>query len=157
VVLQLSGVLRVRLATAILVAVMLWPFAQHAIVRHFEMDPWAFFGFAMYSVPNLRVNVRAARLEAADPGAAPDWNAISIGSYAALTEFAVRRARWGRWLPPDRVAQELFAAQPDLPGLMIRVRRWELSRESARLEPRDSDYFYQPPGLPLAATTSSSR
>ena len=39
------------------------------------------------------------------------------------------------------------AEQPELPGLLIRVRRWVIDRDSARLQPRDRDYRYFPPGL----------
>lgn len=142
--------LRIRLATGLVVFVLLWPPVQHVAARTFELDPWAFFGFAMYAVPNLRVNVRAARLASLDPHAEPDWNAISPVSYAALRSFAERRARWGRLLAPDNVARELFAAQPDLPGLLIRVRRWVIAPESSRLEPRDTDYRFAPPGRALS-------
>ena len=27
-----------------------WPLIHHGVTRHFHMDPWSFFGFAMYSV-----------------------------------------------------------------------------------------------------------
>ena len=70
--------------------------------------PWAFFGFAMYAVPNLRVNVRAARLASLDPHVEPDWNAISPALYGVMREYALRRQRFGRLLPPDRsIAQPL--------------------------------------------------
>lgn len=142
----MSTALRVRLATLILAGVVVWPLIQHGVVRAYHLDPWAFFGWAMYATPNMRVNVRAARLDAPEPDARPDWNAISVGSYGAMRAFAERRGRWGDLLPPDALARELFAAQTDLPGVLIRVRRWELSRETSRLVPSDTDYFYAPPG-----------
>ncbi len=163
----MSTSLRVRLATLLLVSVLAWPPIQHGLARMYDLDAWAFFGWAMYAVPNLRVNVRAARLEAPAAGpkapaagpkapaagprapagdASPDWNAISVGSYGALRAFAERRGRWGALLPPDTLARDLFRAQPDLPGVLIRVRRWEISTETSRLVPSDTDYVYAPPG-----------
>jgi hypothetical protein len=142
VVLQLSTRLRIRLASALLVAVMVWPSVHFLLVRSYQLDPWAFFGFAMYSVPNLRVNVRAAGLETPDPNAAPDWNAIPISSYPLLNDFAAARSRWGRLLPPDDLARKLFEKHSHLPALLIRVRRWHIAPESALLEPIDSDYFF---------------
>ncbi len=149
----MSTSLRVRLATLLLASVLAWPPIQHGLARMYDLDAWAFFGWAMYAVPNLRVNVRAARLEAPAAGpkapagdASPDWNAISVGSYGALRAFAERRGRWGALLPPDTLARDLFRAQPDLPRVLIRVRRWEISTETSRLVPSDTDYVYAPPG-----------
>ena len=156
----MSSPLRIGLATLLLALVLVWPPIQHGLVRAYDLDAWAFFGWAMYAVPNLRVNVRAARLEAPaasrkEPAASgmepaadarPDWNAITVGSYDALRTFAERRGRWGALLPPDTLARDLFRAQPDLPGILIRVRRWEISRETSRLVPSDTDYVYAPPG-----------
>ncbi len=149
----MSSPLRIGLATLLLALVLVWPPIQHGLVRAYDLDAWAFFGWAMYAVPNLRVNVRAARLEAPAASrkelaadASPDWNAISVGSYGALRAFAERRGRWGALLPPDTLARDLFRAQPDLPGILIRVRRWEISRETSRLVPSDTDYVYAPPG-----------
>jgi hypothetical protein len=151
VVLLVTSRLRIRVATGLLFFVLLWPPVQHVAARTIELDPWAFFGFAMYAVPNMRVTVRAARIESpaagrSDAELAPDWNALSPASYKALRAFAERRARWGKLLAPDVLARELFDLQPDLPGLVIRVRRWAIDHESARLEPRDNDYRYAPPG-----------
>ncbi len=141
---------RLRLATALVVLVATWPLVQHGLARRYELDPWAFFGFAMYAVPNLRVTVRAGRLESPESTAEPDWNAISPASYGALREFAERRGRWGRLLEPDDLAERLFAAQPELPAVVIRVRRWEIDGDSSRLKPRDTDYVYAPPGRPVS-------
>ena len=133
---------RRRIAMAVLMASLLWPPFHHVLVRSLELDPWAFFGWSMYAVPNLRLNVRAARIEEV-AGAEPDWNAISPALYGAMREYALRRQRFGRLLPPDGLAEEIFARQPELPGLLIRVRRWVIDRASSRLEARDTDYRYR--------------
>ena len=109
-------------------------------------DRRTIFGWAMYAVPNLRVNVRAARIETPSASAEPDWNAISVASYREMRAFAERRERWGALLPPDRLADKLFRAQPDLPGVLIRVTRWVISDETSRLESENTDYVYAPPG-----------
>jgi hypothetical protein len=133
-------------ATATLITLMIWPPVQHVVTRTAGVDPWSFFGFAMYAVPNLRVTVRAARLDSIEPGTEPDWNAISVGSYRTLREFGERRARFGSFASPDDAARKLFAAQPDLPGIVIRIQRWVIARDSTRLESHDIDLVYAPPG-----------
>jgi len=135
---------RQRLALVALAFLVAWPPVQHAFVRSFDMDPWAFFGFAMYSSPNLRLNVRAASIEPG-PDSVPDWNAIPAGVRDEVHAFALRRSRFGELLPPDALAEAIFASAPELPGVVVRVRRWVLERESARIAFRDRDYRYAPP------------
>ena len=136
----MRGKLRIRLATALLALVCLWPPVQHVLSRKLELDPWSFFGFAMYAVPNLRVTVRAGAL---DPGGGdPDWNAVPVSSYALLREFGERRARFGRLLPPDGLAGALLERHPELPGVVVRIRRWHISPETSRLEPVERDFSY---------------
>ena len=142
--------MRMRLATALLVLVLAWSPVQHRLARVYDLDPWSFFGWAMYSVPNLRVTVRAGSLDDPSSRAEPDWNAISLGSYSALREFAERRGRLGRLLPPDDLAAELFRAQPDLGGLVVRVIRWRIAHDTARIVPANVDYVYAPPGQRVA-------
>jgi hypothetical protein len=131
---------RIRLATALVVAVLLWPPVQHVLSRSLQLDPWSFFGFAMYAVPNFEVSVRAAALDG--PGSEPDWNAVSVSSYSLLRSFGERRARWGLLLRPDVLAEQLLERQPELPGVLVRVRRWRISPETSRLEAVDTDYAY---------------
>jgi len=129
-----------RLATGLLVAVMVWPALHHGLARSLELDPWAFFGFAMYSVPNLKLNVRAAVLAGREDE--PDWNAIPVSDYRLLNQFAERRARFGLLSTPEPLASALFERHPEIPGLLLRVRRWRIGPESSRLEAVDRDYFY---------------
>jgi len=133
-----------RVATGMLAFVIAWPLVQHGLARSLELDPWSFFGFAMYAVPNLKLTVRAAV-----PGAAGeplDWNAVPVSSYGLLREYAERRARFGKLLPPDALAAELLERHPEIPGVVVRIRRWQISGESSRLEAVDSDFAYRREG-----------
>ncbi len=154
VVLQLTTRTRSRIAVGLLAVLAVWPGLHHGLVRGVEIDPWAFFGWSMYAVPNLRINVRAGRVELDASGEmlaeTVDWNAISPHAYRAMRAYAERRAVWGRLLAPDALAEEIFAGQPDLPGVVIRVRRWVIDRDSARIAPRDIDYAYAAPGSLLS-------
>ena len=141
----MSTRLRTRIAALLLAFVVVWPPAQHVLSRSFDMDPWAFFGFAMYAAPNLRTHVRAGILDGAQD-AEPDWNAVPRDVADAIHAYALRRARWGELLPPDGLAAEIFERHPELPGLVVRVRRWVLERGTARIAHRDRDYTFAPPG-----------
>ena len=146
--------IRGRIAVGLLLVLAVWPGLHHVLVRSVEIDPWAFFGWSMYAVPNHRTNVLVGRVEL-DSGSemqagSVDSNAISPRAYRAMRVYAERRERWGRLLPPDALAAEIFAGQPDLPGVVVRVRRWVIDRDSALIAPRDVDYTYARPGLPLS-------
>ena len=132
-----SSRLRKRLATGLLVGVLAWPAAHHMLARGLQLDPWAFFGFAMYSVPNFGVSVRAASLPA--PGAEPDWNAVPVSSYRLLTAYAERRARFGVLAPPDELAADLLERHPGIPSVLVRIRRWRISPETSLIEALDRD------------------
>jgi hypothetical protein len=125
----------------LLCAVLLWPPVHHGLVRSLDLDPWSFFGWSMYAVPNLRLNVRAARLEA---DSAPDWNAISPALYGPMRAYALKRQHWGELLRPDALAEQIFAEHREYAGLLIRVRRWRIDRDSSRVQFRDRDYRYAP-------------
>lgn len=133
---------RMSVALAALAVVVVWPPVHHVLARRCDLDPWSFFGWAMYSVPNLRVNVRAAAL---DTEGNEDWNAISPRLWRPMREYAERRERFGCLLVPDGLAEIIFAAQPELSRLRIRVQRWVIDRESARIAPRNRDYDFSAP------------
>ena len=133
--------LRIRLATALVALILVWPPVQHGLSRTFELDPWSFFGFAMYSVPNFETTVRAGALRG--EGAEPDWNGIPVASYRHLRDYALRRTRWGALLPPDRLAAELLERHDDLDGVVIRIRRYEIDSETERIVARERDHSYR--------------
>jgi hypothetical protein len=135
---------RRRLAIGALAVVLVWPPVHHVLVRTLEIDAWTFFGWSMYAVPNLRLNVRAASV--AGDGTL-DWNAVSLSAWKPMRLYGERRLRWGRLLTPDTLASEIFELQPELPGLLIRVVRFRIDRESARIGSHDTDYVYAPSGL----------
>jgi hypothetical protein len=51
------------LACILLVAVCIWPMAHYGLVRALDLNPWKWFGWAMYTVPPMRVRARAISVE----------------------------------------------------------------------------------------------
>ena len=116
-----------------------WPATHYVLAQRYEFDPWRFFGWAMYTVPDTRVEIYAAEVygEKARP--------IDLASPPALSaarEFAHRRSILGKWAPPHDLAQGLMQHYPEADGMMIQIRRWVLDHDTAMIKPRDTVYRF---------------
>ncbi|HSQ00629.1 MAG TPA: hypothetical protein VL049_25680, partial [Candidatus Dormibacteraeota bacterium] len=52
-----------RLVVSVLAVLALWPLAHRALVWRYDLDPWRFFGWAMYCTPRLPVDVSLFAVE----------------------------------------------------------------------------------------------
>src|SRR5690242_3894312 len=86
-----------------LICFALWPALHHVLVRHFEMNPWKFFGWSMYCVPATFVHVSAFEREGhAD-------HPIDLASIQEkVDEFVHDRWVYGTLLTPRRIAPSIF-------------------------------------------------
>jgi hypothetical protein len=127
-----------RVVFSVLCVFALWPLAHRGLVARYDLDPWRFFGWAMYCQPKLplRVGIDA-------------WRAgvrLSVPETAALANerrrYLARRAVWGSLLPPDDLAQEVLdqAAADDV---RIEVRRLVLDPATSRIVTREQVYRYE--------------
>lgn len=105
----------------------LWPSAQHLLAKRFELNPWKFFGWAMYCTapPEPRVNIWS--LDGTRELALPLLLGRVDGGFGALTKFTDLRRLWGRLYGPDELAQRILAGSPTLPGFRIYVNTVMLS------------------------------
>jgi hypothetical protein len=120
---RVAPVVKRRIALGLLGFVALWPLAHRALVARFELDPWKHSGFAMRraSLPVLAAVLRRRR------AGCPAGQATRLQTRAALDRFRVERLALRRRRPED-VARAMFAARPELTGLVV--------RSSTRLEAR---------------------
>ena len=49
--------LKKKIYVAIAVLLFVWPVCQHALVRTHAINPWRFFGWAMYAVPSPTLRI----------------------------------------------------------------------------------------------------
>lgn len=138
---------RSRLAVASLALLALWPLAHHALAARLQLDPWRYFGFAMYCYPKTDVSVRF--LERRGGQRRP----ISLASLPdslipALRRFRADRLTRGR-LRPDALAPHLWAAS-GAEELVIEVWTLHYDVETARFLERVDDYVYRRPGAVAA-------
>ncbi len=124
-----------KLVVGLLAAMAVWPAVHHLMAVRYAFDPWRFFGWSMYAVPDSRVQVQVAELAGRELRVLdPPPEAVGV--------YAFERAVFGRLLPPDELAMELLAGRPAASGLVIRVRRLVLDPETARIVAEDEIHRY---------------
>ncbi len=127
-----------RLAATLLALCVVWPGIHHALARTYDFDPWKFFGWSMYAVPNPSVDVTVGRIDQGRLEVVVLEGALATNA----AQFASRRAVLGRWLAPDELARQVLAEHPRVDRLVVRVRHWIVDRETARFRPVHDDYGY---------------
>lgn len=117
-----------RMAMGALVLLALWVPSHHVTTRLSGADPWKFFGWAMYTVPNSTVTVRANPLR----GQERIPRLLSPDALAILETYAKRRAVWGKLISPEAMAGRILEHESDLDGLEVILRDWRVDTADAR-------------------------
>ena len=122
-----------RIAALTLAACVVWPPVHYALAALYDFDPWNFFGWAMYAVPDSRVDLRVAVIEEARARVVE----LSPGLREQARAYAERRSALGRLAPPDRLAEAVLAEWPEVDAVVIGIRKLVLDPGTGRVEPRD--------------------
>ena len=133
-----------RIVLALLVVFALWPLAQHALVQRYGLNPWKFFGFAMYTQPRIIPIVDVYVLDEAGrrrPLLQPDEQRV-------LDAFRLRREVWGELEAPAELARVLRGRVAANADLEIVVTSPKLDASSARITSDRTSYFYERGGDP---------
>ena len=117
------------IATLVL-ALALWPAAHLFLAVRYEIDPWEFLGWGMYSLPGPQVHARIEQLvEGRSVIVRP-----SDRTLARLDRFANARSRFGRFASVDELGRDVLALEPQMEGVVVILRRWTMDRETARFD-----------------------
>ena len=114
-----------RLVVAVLLVLALWPLAHRALVAQTRVDPWRFFGWAMYCTPKLPVMVQLI----AEVGRARVPLAIEElprPARRAVHRLSAQRALWGTFASPDAVGAHALASRPEVDAIVVVLRHWYL-------------------------------
>jgi hypothetical protein len=122
----------------LVVVVLLWPVAHRFLVETREIDPWELFGWAMYSEPAARVQVRVDLIR---DGRREPLRAMGP-LRDAVRAFARRRTILGTLAAPDALAARVLASRPDADGVVLVLRRVRLDPRSRMLEAQDRTIEY---------------
>ena len=132
---------------AVLVWAALWPLVHRGLVARYDLNPWKLGAFAMYTTPMPQV--LAVLLVPADGALTPlDEGALPESVRREGDAFRERRHALGEWARPDDWAREVFAARPDLRGLVVMVQRMFLDRQTARMSSRSARFVYSREDFP---------
>lgn len=137
---------RRRAMAVIVTAVVLWPLGHRALVVSYEVDPWELFGWAMYSQPAGRVQVRAEVVRAGETSPLRAMGPLA----ATLRDFARRRSALGRLASPAPLVDAVFASDRSIERVVLVLRRVRLDPGDARLHGDEARLVFER-GAPGAA------
>ncbi|MBX3024183.1 hypothetical protein KF840_04655 [bacterium] len=121
-----------RLVVAVLAVLAAWPLAHRALVARYDLDPWRFFGWAMYCTPKLPAEVRLFAIERGERVEVPVAS-LSPPQRRAVDALRDRRAVWGTLASPARAAAALLDARPDAAAVEVVVEKWYLDPATASI------------------------
>ena len=120
-----------RIVVAVVLVVAIWPGFHYALAARTHFNPWELFGWAMYSLPEVRFDMG---LEKREPGGA--WRPF-VPKGPDLEDYfhyGSRRANLGELASLEPLAEILFARHPEWDGVAVLEQKWHLDRHTARLD-----------------------
>jgi len=141
---QLTTAGKARVAVAGLAALLLWPPVHWHLVETRAIDPWKFFGFAMYCRPSIppRIDVRVLA-----GGRTVSWSPAEWPSSArpGLARFLRDRQILGDWRKPNDLAEAIFRMRPDAEQVLLIVRHPRIDRSTGLVTDDEFRYGYVRP------------
>ncbi len=129
----MSGRTRRTVMAGFVVLVLLWPMIHLAIVSQARIDPWEFFGWAMYSQPAQRVRVRVA---VEREGETRPLRAMGE-MRRRVRDFARARTALGTFASPEKLVAKIFASDETIDAVVLALRDVRLDLESAYIVAED--------------------
>ena len=130
-----------RIIKAGLVALALWPLLHILVVRSTGISPWRGFGWGMYTVPVLEVDLAVNPLEGVYAESTEEGQATVIEE---MKRYIRAYQALGSNARPDDIAESVFAAYPGLQLIEIEVIQHALDRKTARIvEDRHNQFRYR--------------
>ncbi len=128
-----------KLLAGILLVLGVWPGVHLFLSSRYQIDPWEFFGWGMYALPSPQVHVRIEQLVAGRPLLVRP----SDSTLERLDTFARERSRFGLFASVDELGRDLLALEPEMQGIVVIVRRWELDLETASFDFEETRHPFQ--------------
>lgn len=130
-----------RAVMAVLLLVALWPFAHRILVARYDLNPWKFFGWAMYTTPAPPILLVLLTKQAKDVVPLNQQRLVAPAK-ETIVRFLVERHTLGKLRRPDDVAQSVFGVRKDLHWLVVIVQKMALDQETARMISTKDRYVY---------------
>ncbi len=129
------------MVAAALIALTIWPLVQMYGVFRYDVNPWKFCGWGMYSAPQLPSYVQLYTPIANDY----EVQRISIPKAVRphVQHFLKMRRGLRKLVKPHKIAKSIFEIRPHLNEITIRVFQVCLSRDNGMIERNFVDYRYE--------------
>ena len=137
-----------RLVVAALAVLAAWPLAHRALVVRYDLDPWRFFGWAMYCTPKLPVDIHLFTVE--NGVRVPvEPHSLTPAQRRSVYALQFRRSIWGSLASPERVGSAILAAKPEADIVEVVVSKWYLDPATAHIATREEHHrFKRVPAAP---------
>ncbi|MCA9512134.1 MAG: hypothetical protein KC560_15590 [Myxococcales bacterium] len=133
---------RKRAVAAMLLVFSLWPLAQHALVQRFRMNPWKFFGFAMYTTHVLKPAVEVYALDGGRRLALPIPERELPEAEAERRRLRASSHHCGLLARPDRLARLVRDALAPSEGVEVVVVRPYIDPRTGRVTATRESHLY---------------
>jgi hypothetical protein len=120
-----------RVVVAVVLAVAIWPGFHFALAARTQFNPWELFGWAMYSLPEVRFDMGLERRDQRGVWHPFIPRGADLESYYSV---GLRRANLGKLASLEPLAKVLFTRHPNWTGLAVIEQRWRLDHHTARLD-----------------------
>ncbi len=131
-----------RLVAVTLALLALWPLVHIAVVARYHVDPWRYFGWAMYSQPKLPVRISVYERQG-DERLRIAARELDPALRKARRRLVNRRLRWGTLAPVDGFGRQVLAARPEAEVIEIDVHHWYLDPATAHIATRSESFVYR--------------
>lgn len=128
---------------AVVLLVLVWPVVHLGLVALTRVDAWEFFGWAMYSKPATRVQIR---VEVERGGQAKPLRAMGE-LRRRVEEYARARTALGDFSSPADLLAATFASDASIESVVIIERDVQLDLDSAILIAKDEWLRFERPLL----------
>ena len=133
---------RKRAVAAMLLAFALWPSLHYVLVQRYRMNPWKFFGWAMYTTHVFRPSVEVYALDGGQRVALPIPGRELREAEAERARLRDRSREWGLLARPDRLARLVGDALAPSEGVEVVIERYGIDPRSGRLTAGRESYLY---------------
>lgn len=134
-----------RLAAAVLAVFTAWPFVHIGLVHAYDLNPWKFGGWAMYTTAVLEPKVEIFVLRE------DERELLGVGAHAypktraAHDQLMFDLAFWGELVDTDPLAAAAREETGTDATIEIAITRHFVDRQSSRVSARRDSHFYEAP------------
>lgn len=131
---------KARIFGTIAILLMVWPFIHRYLAEVYDINPWEFWGIAMYCTPH-HCRVELFDHSSGEP-ARIDQPSMRFEVRRKVRVFQYTRSDLGQFLPPRELSRTILAEYPDITDLEIAVTVTRLDGKSAMMQDWKMSYRY---------------